>query len=115
MIRFITNSSRFPGIERSLHLVPRLLAYPERVPVHLWSGDGQGLEEVDPALRQVHEASPDQGNSHHAPSNMRLRRMQDFITGGKSKSLFLTLAKEDTDNAPCTRIQEPIDRTPISD
>jgi len=59
-----------PRFQGALHLVPRSLADTQRVPVHLGQGDGQGLEEVDPALRQVHEASSDERNSDDSSSHL---------------------------------------------
>ena len=57
---------------------------PERVPVHLRAGDCQGLEAVDSAPRQEHEAAADEGDPHDAPAHLRLRRLQDILSGGES-------------------------------
>ncbi len=72
-----------PGQQGPVHLVPRLLADPERVPVPERSRDRQGLEALHPPLRQVHEAAADQGDPQHAPAHLRLRGVQDIIASGK--------------------------------
>jgi len=80
-----------PGFQGSLHLVPGGLADPQRVPVHLRSRDCQGLEAVHTALRQKHEAPTHQRDPDHTPSDLRLRRLQNFITSGKSPITFILL------------------------
>ena len=64
--------------------------HPERVPVHLRARDGQGLEAVDPPPRQEHEAPADQGDPHDAPAHLRLRRLQDIVSGGESQTIRLS-------------------------
>ena len=41
--------------------------------------------QIHPSLRQEHEAPPDQGHPDDPPADLRLRRVQDIITGGEWK------------------------------
>ena len=77
------------GLKGALHLVSRSLADSQRVPVHLGEGNCQGLEEVDPALREKHEITSNERNSDDSSAHLWLWRLQDLVARGKP---FINLA-----------------------